>query len=75
MRRNYKTKEWKYKKHQQYVMRKALKRKRRKMRVKNRYGKKIFHHREQSRKPQSRYVLKQLLEYHVFFGEDRSFPE
>lgn len=70
MRRNNKTKEWKYKKHQQYVMRKALKRKRRKMRVKNRYGKKIFHHREQSRKPQSRYVLKQLLEYHVFFGED-----
>lgn len=68
--RRYKTKEWKYKKHQQYVMRKTFKRKWRKMRVGNRYGGKMTHHLEQSRKSPSRFVLKQLLEYHVFFGED-----
>ena len=51
-------------------MRKTLKRRRRRMRVGNRYGKKTTHHRAQSRRPQNRFVLKQLLEYHEFFGED-----
>ena len=51
-------------------MRKTLKRKRKKMRVGNRYEKKTTPHRSQSHKPQSKFVLKQLLEYHVFFGED-----
>lgn len=70
MRRRHKTKEWKQKKHQQYVMRKTLKRKRRKMRVGNRYGEKVVLYHPQSHKPQNRFVLKQLLEYHVFFGKD-----
>ena len=70
-----KTKEWKYKKHQQYVMRKALRRKWRKMRGRNNLGKKGFgkktnSHCVQRKQPQSTFVLKQLLEYHVFFGEN-----
>lgn len=70
MKRRYKTKEWKYKKHQQHVMQKALKRKRRKTRVKNRFGKKTNPYYAQRKQLQSVFVLKQLLEYHVFFGDN-----
>lgn len=70
MKRKYKTKEWKYKKHQQYVMRKTLKRKREKTRAGNRIGKKMNPHSVQRKKPQSAFVLKQLLEYHVFFDDN-----
>ena len=70
MKRRYKTKEWKYKKHQQYVMRKALKGKWRKMRGRNRFGKKMNPYCAQRKQPQSVFVLKQLLEYHVFFGDN-----
>ena len=70
MKRRYKTKGWKYKKHQQYVMRKALKRKWRKARVRNRFGKKTNPYCAKRKRPQSSFVLKQLLEYHVFFGDN-----
>ena len=70
MKRSYKTKEWKCKKHQQYVMRKALKGKWRKMRGRNRFGKKMNPYCAQRKQPQSVFVLKQLLEYHVFFGDN-----
>ena len=51
-------------------MRKALKRKRKKTRATNRFGKKTNPHCVQRKQPQSTFVLKQLLEYHVFFGEN-----
>ena len=70
MKRRYKTKKWKYKKHQQYVMRKTLKRKWRKARVRNRFGKKTNPYCAKRKRPQSSFVLKQLLEYHVFFGDN-----
>lgn len=70
MGRRHKTKEWKQKKHQQYVMRKTLKRKQRKLRVGNRYGKKTYPHYVQRRQPKSVFILKQLLEYRVFFDEN-----
>lgn len=69
MKRRHK-KEWKYKKHQQYVLRKTLKRKREKTRAGNRIGKKMNPHCVQRKQPQSTFVLKQLLEYHVFFGDN-----
>lgn len=51
-------------------MRKALKRKWRKTMVRNRFGKKTNPYCAQSKQPQSAFVLKQLLEYHVFFGDN-----
>jgi len=51
-------------------MRKTLKRKREKTRAGNRIGKKMNPHSVQRKKPQSAFVLKQLLEYHVFFGDN-----
>lgn len=51
-------------------MRKTLKRKCRKARVRNRFGKKTNSYCAQRKHPQSSFVLKQLLEYHVFFGDN-----
>ena len=51
-------------------MRKALKGKWRKMRGRNRFGKKMNPYCAQRKQPQSVFVLKQLLEYHVFFGDN-----
>lgn len=70
MKRRYKTKEWKYKKHQQYVMRKALKKRRKKMRVPTRDKRKVPNQRIGKEQKKNIFVLKQLLEYHVFFGDN-----
>jgi hypothetical protein len=51
-------------------MRKALKRKWRKARVRNRFGKNTNPYCAKRKRPQSSFVLKQLLEYHVFFGDN-----
>ena len=70
MRRKYKTKEWKYKKHQQYVMRNTLKKHRNKMRVPTRHKRTVPYQRTGKEQKKNIFVLKQLLEYHVFFGDD-----
>lgn len=67
MKRRHKSKKWKQKKHQQYVMRKALKKVKRRMLhhiiTSRPYG-------EKYRSQTPSFKIKQLLEYHVFFGED-----
>ena len=60
MRRRYKTKEWKYKKHQQYVMRKTLKKHRKKMRVPTRHKRKVPNQRIGKEQKKNKFVLKQV---------------
>lgn len=64
-----KTKKWKHRKHQQYVMRKALKKRKKRMRVRNRNVSPEAYHTVEV-KSNSSFELKQLLEYHVFFGKN-----
>ncbi len=68
--RKHKTKEYKNKKHQQYVMRKTLKKFKRKMRVHTCHEKISPVQIPIKKYMKSVFVLKQLLEYNVFFGED-----
>ncbi len=67
MKRRHKSKKWKQKKHQQYVMRKALK----KVKMRKMHHKKTKHpYGEKNRSQTPSFKIQQLLEYHVFFGEE-----